>query len=100
PLFGCLLEGVPEVLDLMGENPFPDKPPIFIRAQLYRYSFSALETKRKTGEWWTREYVTSYSPTYTLKVTRHPLRTTINRRPIQVAKNESERAGNVEASNE
>ena len=37
-----LLHGQQEVLDLMGPNPFPDKPPKFIRAQLYTYHYTEL----------------------------------------------------------
>jgi lipase maturation factor 1 len=35
-----LLQGSPEVLALLDKNPFPDKPPRFIRAQLYSYHFT------------------------------------------------------------
>jgi len=32
----------------MGENPFPDKPPKFIRASLYKYHFTSKDEKDET----------------------------------------------------
>ena len=57
-----LLQGQPEVLALMGTNPFPDAPPRYIRALLYSYEFTDLATLRATGEWWRRETVAEYFP--------------------------------------
>lgn len=57
-----LLEGAPEATQLLAANPFPTDPPKFIRCQLYLYHFSDLETKRKTGQWWTRKHVGMFSP--------------------------------------
>lgn len=37
-----LLHGQQEVLDLMGKNPFPDRPPRYIRANLYTYRYTTL----------------------------------------------------------
>ncbi|HEX9637128.1 MAG TPA: lipase maturation factor family protein [Acidobacteriota bacterium] len=54
PLCGRLLEGEPAVLELMGENPFPDRPPQFVRLAAYDYRFTDLETRRRTGAWWRR----------------------------------------------
>ena len=34
-----LLRGSPDVLALLGSNPFPEHPPKFVRAQLYDYRF-------------------------------------------------------------
>jgi len=48
-----LLEGSPEVLSLLEYNPFPDKPPRFIRSMLYDYKFAS-DDERKQGQWWTR----------------------------------------------
>ncbi|MDX1386235.1 MAG: lipase maturation factor family protein [bacterium] len=47
-----LLEGSQPVLDLLEDNPFPDKPPKYIRATVANYYFSNPELKRETGEWW------------------------------------------------
>jgi predicted DCC family thiol-disulfide oxidoreductase YuxK len=62
-----LLEGVPEVTDLLGFNPFQNRPPRFVRAFVYEYSFSGWETRRQTGEWWRREPRGVYLPPVGLK---------------------------------
>lgn len=49
-----LLEGSPQVLALMGENPFPDAPPKFIRARLFEYKFADANAPLKDGTWWIR----------------------------------------------
>lgn len=59
-----------EVLELMGENPFPDDPPKFIRASLYKYHFTSTdkndETRYSDTDWWTRERVGDYLPVLSL----------------------------------
>ena len=57
-----LLQGTPEVLNLMGKNPFPDAPPRYIRARLYVYRFSDFAERRKEGVWWQRQYEGEYLP--------------------------------------
>jgi hypothetical protein len=54
-----LLQGSPEVLGLLAHNPFPDRPPRYIRGAFYRYHFGQ-------DEWWTRERLSDYSPVLTL----------------------------------
>jgi hypothetical protein len=61
-----LLEGSPDVLPLLGRSPFPDRPPRYVRALLYEYRMTDLETKRRTGAWWRRELVDTYFPTVSL----------------------------------
>lgn len=58
----CLLDGSPDVLKLLKNNPFPNEPPKYIRALLYDYHFTTLEMKRKTGDWWQRKYIGLYLP--------------------------------------
>ncbi|HWF08345.1 MAG TPA: lipase maturation factor family protein [Bryobacteraceae bacterium] len=65
-LMGKLLEGDRDTLGLLASNPFPDKPPRFVRAQLYEYKFATPEEHRKTGAWWTRRFVDSYFPAVSL----------------------------------
>ena len=48
---GRLLAGERVVLALLADNPFPDRPPRFIRAVLYEYEFSQAGAGRA---WWTR----------------------------------------------
>jgi len=53
-----LLEGSPPVLKLLRENPFPDRPPRYIRSRLYLYHF----TKWGSRAWWQREDLGLYCP--------------------------------------
>ncbi|MBC8379747.1 MAG: lipase maturation factor family protein [Planctomycetes bacterium] len=59
---GKLQEGSPQVLSLLAANPFPDKPPVYVRALLYRYSYSPREQRATTGRIWQREYLGVYWP--------------------------------------
>ncbi|HWL52946.1 MAG TPA: lipase maturation factor family protein [Chthoniobacteraceae bacterium] len=59
-----LLAGEPEVLALLENNPFPDEPPRWIRAQRYRYHF----TRRGEGDaWWRREPDGTFLPPAALR---------------------------------
>ena len=64
---GGLLQGKPEVLQLLAENPFPDTPPRYIRATLYDYHFTDIATKRSEGTWWYRERKGLYCPAVSLR---------------------------------
>ncbi len=57
-----LLAGSKPVLGLLGADPFPGRPPEYLRATLWRYRFSDAATRRATGAWWTRERVGTYLP--------------------------------------
>ena len=57
-----LLANEPSVLALFRENPFPEGPPMRVRATLYEYFFTDAETRRRTGNWWTRERIEAYGP--------------------------------------
>ena len=46
-------------------NPFPDTPPRFIKADLYRYQFTQINNGK--SDWWTRTYRQSYSPVLELR---------------------------------
>jgi predicted DCC family thiol-disulfide oxidoreductase YuxK len=58
-----LLQGSRDVTGLLAHNPFPDKPPHYIRAMFYRYRFTTSEERRQTGAWWKREELREYLPT-------------------------------------
>jgi hypothetical protein len=58
-----LLEGSRDVTGLLEHNPFPDKPPQYIRAMFYRYRFTSREERRETGAWWKRQELREYLPT-------------------------------------
>ena len=62
-----LLEGSPPVLALLEKNPFPQKPPRHIRAQLYQYHFTTPAERRATGAWWRRDLKAEYIPSVSLK---------------------------------
>jgi hypothetical protein len=57
-----ILEGSPPVLELLGENPFPDHPPRYLRAVIYDYRFAGPERHRDDGVWWERELLGLYAP--------------------------------------
>ena len=61
-----LLQGSPDVLQLLDHNPFPEKPPRFVRAELYEYSFTDFSAKRADGTWWESEYLGPYLPPVSL----------------------------------
>jgi predicted DCC family thiol-disulfide oxidoreductase YuxK len=58
-----LLEGSQDVTGLLAHNPFPDKPPNYIRAMFYRYRFTNSEERPQTGAWWKRQELREYLPT-------------------------------------
>jgi len=62
-----LLEGEPAVLDLLEKNPFPDKPPRYISAQLYEYHFTNGSEHKAIAGWWKRELKGLYLPPISLK---------------------------------
>jgi lipase maturation factor 1 len=53
-LAGRLRAGTPEVVGLLGRNPFAGRPPGYVRAVLYDYRFSTPDERRRTGAWWVR----------------------------------------------
>jgi hypothetical protein len=62
-----LLQGSPEVLALLEKNPFPAKPPRYIRAEFYEYHFTNATERHATGAWWKRELVGEYLPPVSLR---------------------------------
>lgn len=57
-----LAQNQPDVLALLRTNPFPEKPPKFIRATKYIYEFTDFGTLRTSGQWWRRENPEEYLP--------------------------------------
>ena len=55
-LVAKLLHNDPGAVGLFAGNPFPDKPPRYIRAVLYRYHF-APPGNLAPASWWDRERV-------------------------------------------
>jgi len=62
-----LLEGSKPVLKLLKTNPFPEKPPKYVRALAYDYTFTTFQEKSETGNWWKRTSAGNYSPPLHLK---------------------------------
>ncbi|AGZ51739.1 lipase maturation factor family protein [Mycobacterium kansasii] len=60
PLLTRLLRNDRPTLKLLRCNPFPDAPPRHVRAQLYRYRFTAFQELRRDHAWWHRTLVGSY----------------------------------------
>lgn len=52
---------------LFSSNPFPEKPPLYLRAQLYAYQFSTPKEKKEQGVWWVRNPKGPYMPTMKLE---------------------------------
>ena len=61
-----LLQGSRDVNTLLAFNPFPDKPPRYVRGMFYRYRFTRVDELRQTGAWWKREELREYLPTLSL----------------------------------
>ena len=55
-----LLHNDPGAISLFARNPFPGKPPRYIRAVLYRYTFA--KPGNAKGLWWTREKISDWIP--------------------------------------
>ena len=62
PFLRRLLEGSPDVLDLIARAPLEGRPPRFVRAVLYRYRFTGAAARRAEGTWWQRERIGVYAP--------------------------------------
>ncbi len=61
-----LLQDSRDVSGLLRRNPFPDKPPRYIRAMFYRYRFTTVDERHQIGAWWKREELREYLPALSL----------------------------------
>ena len=57
PFLRKLLEGDRPVFSLLRTNPFPDRPPGYVRALVYEYHLSSPGERAVTAQWWTRKLV-------------------------------------------
>jgi hypothetical protein len=57
---------------LLAHNPFPDRPPTYVRAMFYRYRFTTVSELRQTGAWWKRQELREYLPTVSRDQLRNP----------------------------
>jgi predicted DCC family thiol-disulfide oxidoreductase YuxK len=60
-----LLEGSPSVSGLLGHNPFPERPPRYVRAMIEDYRFTTITGRRAEGLWWDRDNPRPYAPVMT-----------------------------------
>lgn len=65
-LVAKLLQNDRQVLGLLRDNPFPNKPPRYVRALLYEYHFTTPEERKRTGAWWKRALAGNYFPAVSL----------------------------------
>jgi predicted DCC family thiol-disulfide oxidoreductase YuxK len=56
-----LLQNEPAVTALLEKNPFPDKPPVYVRALFYDYNYADSNEKAE-GVWWKRKLLGPYFP--------------------------------------
>jgi predicted DCC family thiol-disulfide oxidoreductase YuxK len=61
-----VLQNEPTVIALLESSPFPDRPPKYVRAQLYHYRYADRNDKL-TGRWWDRRLLGLYFPVASLK---------------------------------
>jgi predicted DCC family thiol-disulfide oxidoreductase YuxK len=61
-----VLENEPVVMALLASNPFPDKPPLYVRGRFYDYTFASRADKAR-GLWWQRRSLGLYFPVVRLK---------------------------------
>ena len=61
-VFEKLFTGSPSVLALFESNPFPEHPPRYLRALMYRYTFTNRQDRNITGNIWRREFIGYYQP--------------------------------------
>ncbi len=61
-LLAKLLQGDRATLKLLRKNPFPEEPPQYVRARLYRYVYTSAGERERTGHWWKRTLVDEYHP--------------------------------------
>lgn len=56
-----LVTGSDEVLALFRRDPFNGHPPAMVRTVRWQYWFTSAAAKRKTGAWWTREFLGEFA---------------------------------------
>jgi len=61
-----VLQNEPSVIALMERNPFPDRPPTYVRALFYDYTYASAAEKSQ-GIWWDRRLLGLYFPVARLK---------------------------------
>jgi len=62
-----LLQGNELVTAIFASNPFPDEPPVSVRARVYRYVFTSVAERRETGRCWNRTLLAEYYPAMSIR---------------------------------
>ena len=62
-----LLKNDAATLRLLRHNPFPESPPRYVRAQLYRYRFTTRQELLRDRVWWHRTLLGEYLPPVSLR---------------------------------
>jgi Lipase maturation factor len=62
-----VLQNSEPVTAIFKQNPFPDEPPVSIRARVYEYTFTSVEERNETGRCWNRSLVGEYYPPISIK---------------------------------
>ena len=57
-----IARGQPTCAFIVGPGPFADRPPKYVRAQLFDYQFADPDTPAQTGGWWIRRPRGLYFP--------------------------------------
>jgi hypothetical protein len=65
-LVAKLLQNDQPVLSLLQSNPFPDRPPKWVRGRLFEYHFARPEVRKQTGQWWVRSEAGIWFPAISL----------------------------------
>ncbi|MFE6973916.1 lipase maturation factor family protein [Streptomyces sp. NPDC057682] len=60
PFVERLLAGDLDTLRLLRHDPFPDAPPAYVRARVFRYRYTTWSELRATGRWWHRVPVRTF----------------------------------------
>jgi hypothetical protein len=60
PFVERLLAGDRDTLRLLRHCPFPDAPPVYVRARVFRYRYTTRGERRASGAWWERTYVREF----------------------------------------
>jgi len=61
-----LLQNDPAVTALLAKNPFADRPPQYLRAKFYDYTYTSAQEKAE-GRWWNRRLLGYYFPPVQLR---------------------------------
>jgi predicted DCC family thiol-disulfide oxidoreductase YuxK len=62
-----LLQNSELVTAIFAFNPFPDEPPVSVRARLYQYTFTSIEERKETERCWNRKLIGDYFPPISVK---------------------------------